>query len=58
MTDYWNELKEKILGQKNLASIGFANLVGSGLAAVFWFYLASAINPENYGEIHYFLGIA
>ena len=58
MTDYWNELKEKILGQKNLASIGFANLVGSGLAAVYWFYLASEINPEDYGQIHYFLGIA
>ena len=58
MTDYWNNIKEKILGQKNLATIGFANLIGSGLAAIFWFYLASAINPENYGEIHYFLGIA
>ena len=58
MTDYWNEIKEKILGQKDLASIGFANIVGTGIAAIFWFYLASVINPENYGEIHYFLGIA
>lgn len=58
MTDYWNEIKEKILGQKDLALIGFANTVGTGIAAIFWFYLASVINPENYGEIHYFLGIA
>ena len=58
MTNYWNNIKEKIIGQQNLASIGLANLVGSGLAAIFWFYLASIINPENYGEIHYFLGIA
>ena len=58
MTNYWNNIKEKIIGQQNLASIGLANLIGSGLAAIFWFYLASVINPENYGEIHYFLGIA
>lgn len=58
MTNYWKNVKEKIVGQQDLASIGFANLIGSGLAAIFWFYLASVINPENYGEIHYFLGIA
>ena len=58
MANYWKNVKEKIVGQQDLASIGFANLIGSGLAAIFWFYLASVINPENYGEIHYFLGIA
>ena len=58
MNDFWNNVKEKIIGKKDLASIGVANLIGSGFAAIFWFYLASIINPENYGEIHYFLGIA
>ena len=58
MTNYWKNIKEKIIGQEDLAAMGVANLVGSGLTAIFWFYLASMINPENYGEIHYFLGIA
>ena len=58
MINYWKNIKEKIVGQQDLASIGLANLIGSGLAAIFWFYLASVINPDNYGEIHYFLGIA
>ena len=58
MINYWKNVKEKIVGQQDLASIGLANLIGSGLAAIFWFYLASVINPDNYGEIHYFLGIA
>ena len=58
MTNYWKKLQEKIIGQQDLASIGFANFIGSGLAAIFWFYLASVINPDNYGEIHYFLGVA
>ena len=58
MTNYWEIIKKKIVGQEGLASIGIANLIGSGLAAIFWFYLASEINPEDYGQIHYFLGIA
>ena len=48
MTNYWKNIQEKIIGQKDLASIGFANLIGSGLAAIFWFYLASVINPDKY----------
>jgi O-antigen/teichoic acid export membrane protein len=41
-----------------LASVGSADTVGSAIAAIFWFYLASLIDPEKYGEISYFLGIA
>ena len=50
--------KEKIFGHKDLMSIGSANLFGSGISAIFWFSLASLINPEQYGQLHYFLGIA
>ena len=50
--------KEKIFGHKDLVSIGTANLFGSGISAIFWFSLASLINPEEYGQIHYFLAIA
>ena len=50
--------KEKIFGHNDLMSIGTANLFGSGISAIFWFSLASLINPEEYGQIHYFLAIA
>ena len=50
--------KEKIFGHKDLMSIGTANLFGSGISAIFWFSLAALINPEQYGQLHYFLGIA
>ena len=50
--------KEKIFGHKDLLSIGTANLFGSGISGIFWFSLASLINPEEYGQIHYFLAIA
>ena len=50
--------KEKIFRHKDLVSIGSANLLGNGISAIFWFSLASLINPEEYGQIHYFLAIA
>ena len=58
MDDYWNNFLHKITKQKDLTSIGFSNVIGSAISAIFWLYLASLILPESYGEIHYFLGIA
>lgn len=43
---------------KDIAVLGIGDITGSALTAVFWFYLASQIEPEHYGEIHWFLGIA
>jgi len=43
---------------KGLASIGFADSVGSGITAIFWFFIASQLSTSSYGEIHYYLGIA
>ena len=47
MVTNWKNLKGILTGQKDSASIGFANLVGSGLGAIFWFYLASQISPGD-----------
>jgi len=58
MDNYWNNFLHKITKQKDLASIGFSNVIGGVISAIFWLYLASLIVPESYGEIHYFLGIA
>lgn len=54
----WTHFKEKLLGLKGLAEIGFADIIGAVISAFFWFYLASLIEPNDYGEIHYFIGIA
>tara|TARA_Y100000310_G_C20672613_1_gene811153 strand:+ start:413 stop:1552 length:1140 start_codon:yes stop_codon:yes gene_type:complete len=43
---------------KDVAVLGGGDITGSALAAIFWFYLASQIEPGNYGEIHWFIGIA
>ena len=42
---------------KELVTLGSGDVIGSVLSAIFWFYLASQIKPDAYGEIHWFLGI-
>jgi len=43
---------------KDIGAIGGGDIFGSVMSAIFWFFLASQIEPEQYGEIHWFLGVA
>tara|TARA_B100000029_G_C17599886_1_gene965399 strand:- start:2176 stop:3327 length:1152 start_codon:yes stop_codon:yes gene_type:complete len=43
---------------KEITAIGSSNIVGTGATSFFWFYLASIISTEEYGEIFFYLGIA
>lgn len=43
---------------KDLVSVSYGEIIGFGATAFFWFWLASEISPEAYGQIHFFLGIA
>ena len=54
----WDSLKQNISKVKDISTIGLSNIVGTGISATFWLFIASSIGPEQYGEIHYFLGIA
>ena len=52
----WDKIRN-FSGKKDLASIGVANIVSSGISGLFWFYLAALIGTENYGELSYLLAI-
>ena len=43
---------------KGLLSIGFSDILGTGISAIFWFFMATLMEPEKFGEIFYFIGIA
>ena len=47
--------KKKIF---DISSIGFTDAIGSGVAAIFWLYIASELGPENYGELTFLISIA
>ena len=56
--DYWETIKNQISEMRDFATMSFAEIGSSGLTMIFWFYLASVSNPEEFGELHYFIGIA
>ena len=51
--DYWGKL-EKV---KELAHIGSSEIIGRGISAIFWFYIASQVGPEIFGQLSFILGI-
>ena len=43
---------------KDISSIGFADILSKAIASIFWFYIASLLEPSSYGEITYVFSIA
>ena len=43
---------------KNFSSILFADGIGAAFSAVFWITFAALVDPEQYGEISFYIGIA
>ena len=52
----WKKITQ-ISALKDLTAIGTANVVGSGISGIFWFYLAALIGTDGYGELSYLLAI-
>tara|TARA_B110000495_G_scaffold155434_1_gene138747 strand:- start:1384 stop:2532 length:1149 start_codon:yes stop_codon:yes gene_type:complete len=43
---------------KNISKIGIGDIIANGISALFWFYLASSMLPDEYGYIHYLMSFA
>lgn len=53
-----NKIKELIHRLKDISTIGIADISGNAIAAAFWFFIASFVGVEDYGQISYFLAIS
>jgi len=63
MNDYnnknkWQKIKNIFFALKGLVILGLSNTIGSAITSIFWFYLATIMQPEGYGEIFFLIGIA
>ena len=58
MVDDSKNLKDKIFAYKGLGMIGSADIIGAAISAIFWLSIASILEVKEYGELHYFIGIA
>ena len=54
----WKKIKEILIQRKGLVTIASSDILGSAITAIFWFFLASVIKPDEYGEIFYIISIA
>ena len=54
----WKNIKNKFEKLKGLAQIGVSSILATGVSGIFWFYMASLLGVENYGELSYFIAIA
>ena len=56
--NFWNNLRQRLEQIRGLGLIGFGDITGVIISSIFWFYLASVIEPHEYGDIHFFLSMA
>lgn len=43
---------------RDIANIGMSDVVGTAISVIFWFYMATVMDPKQYGEIFFYIGIA
>jgi len=53
----WNKITN-ISGFKDITTLSGANIISTIIGGLFWFYIASLVGEEGYGEISYYLSIA
>ena len=58
MVDDSKNLKDRIFEYSGLGMIGSADIIGAIITGIFWLSIATFLEVEEYGQIHYFLGIA
>jgi len=58
MNEDSNNFKDNQSGYRSVTTIGLADTIGSGIVAIFWFYIATLLTPEQYGELFFVLSIA
>tara|TARA_B100000029_G_scaffold133968_1_gene128112 strand:- start:10715 stop:11869 length:1155 start_codon:yes stop_codon:yes gene_type:complete len=52
--NYWKKIKNS----KNLLTLGSSDIIGGGVTALLWFYLASLMEAGVYGELQFMISIA
>lgn len=57
MTNSEDKPKNFTSGLKGLGIIGITDITSTAISALFWFYMATLLGAEQYGQVSYFLSI-
>ena len=55
---FWKKLLDQMSKLRDLTTVGFANIIATGISGIFWIIMARLLGTDDYGEISYFLAIA
>ena len=58
MIDKFNKIKDLFSRFRDLGTVGIGNILSSLISGIFWFYFASLLGAEQYGEVSYYIAIA
>ncbi|MHA7733121.1 lipopolysaccharide biosynthesis protein [Nitrosopumilus sp. S6] len=58
MTDIWGKIKKIVFRTEDLQYIGLANVATKAIGGLFWFFVASLMEADVYGQISYIIAIA
>jgi len=53
----WDKIKTNLAGLRGLSTIGLSDIIGNAASAIFWFYMATLLQAENYGYVSYVLAL-
>lgn len=58
MAETWKRIRTLLSKFKDLTHVGIANVASAGILSIFWIFLASILEPGEYGQVSYLLAIA
>jgi O-antigen/teichoic acid export membrane protein len=53
----WNFIRSLLHDTKDVQHIGIGNIAGKVIVGIFWFYMATLLGSENYGQVSYLIAL-
>ena len=51
------KILDKFYALRGIGFIGFTDIISSGITGIFWLYVASILDPNEYGEISFLISL-
>ena len=53
----WNFIRSLLHDTKEVQHVGIGNIAGKVIVGIFWFYMATVLGSENYGQVIYLIAL-
>ena len=53
----WNFIRSLLDNTKDVQHVGIGNIAGKVIVGIFWFYMATVLGSENYGQVSYLIAL-